>query len=377
MSTRNISKVAAYVHSRFVDLSLSSEFAMSRLGIKQDDSNTAGTRSLLDIEAKAIKLKEKKKATEQEFRVYVNEYLHEHLFAYIAEKIEDKEYIFNELITIEPEIGKIFDACAAPATGVKQLVPLVEALPWLKANFIHRINKAPFRDETSPKTAVEKVDLGIRYIGIENTKFLLLSEIGKRWLPHSTEPFSEFKQSAWVYSISSANCMRALSPLYKVAPETAFMFGLLHGIGASLMLRLYLRAYNTVRVQQMRETSKAGRKDIEKVLDTLEIDPAFVSQALIEFGWQLTASVFEHLGLKFAVVLPAAEDFVNKTPFADCVPMAQALHQANTFAQYKILQKHRLIELDEAKAFLTNVRINNTVIGELNKVNLTKIKFSV
>ena len=112
-------------------------------------------------------------------------------------------------------------------------------------------------------------------------------------------------------------------------------------------------------------------------LDTLEIDPAFVSQALVNYSWKLSCSVFEQLELKFAVVLPFAEEILNQTPIKECSPMAQALLQSKTFAQYKILQKSRLIELDEAKAFLTHVRINNTVIGELNKVNLTKIKFSV
>lgn len=377
MSSRNISKTAAFVHSRFVDLTLSSDFAFSRLGIEKNDPELDGKRSLLDIEAKAAKMKEQKKATETEFRDYVNEYFHEQLFEYIEQRVQDSEYIFSELLTLEPEIAKIFDACAAPATGVKQLVPLIEAVPWLKAIFLHRINKAPFREENSTKPTVEKVDLGIRYIGIENTKFLLMSEIGKRWLPHSTEPFTDFKHSAWFYSLATANCMRALAPLYKLNPEVAFFFGLFHGVGGNLMLRLYLRAFNTVRVEQMKENSKVGRKDIEKVLDTLEIDPVFVSQAMVNYSWRLTCSVFEKLGLKFAVVLPFAEEVLNKTPITEASPMTQALLQAKTFTQYKILQKSRLIELDEAKAFLTNVRINNTIIGELNKVNLSKIKFSV
>ena len=171
--------------------------------------------------------------------------------------------------------------------------------------------------------------------------------------------------------------MRALAPVYKLNDTVAYFFGLFHGIGISLMLRLYLRAFDTVRVAQMKESNESGRKDIEKVLDALEVDTAFVSEAVNKYTWQMSAQVFEKLGLKYAVVLPAAQEVLGGISYDEALPMTRAILQAKTYAQYKILQQARLIELDEAKAFLTHAKINNTIISELNKVNLGRIKYSV
>ena len=377
MNQSGINKTAAFVKSRYVDLMLSSDFALSRLGLNREQLKQDTTRSLLDVEAKAAEQKQKKQATEQEFKTYVSEFFHEKLFEYIDQRVADPDYIFSELLQYEPEVPKIFDACAAKATGATQLETLISSIPWLKAQFLTKINKPPFREERTTKPTVEEVILGVRYIGVENTKVLLLSEIAKKWLPHSTEPYSEYKLNYWRYTIATANCMRSLAPVYKLNETVAYFFGLFHGTGMSLMLRLYLRAFDTVRVAQMKESNESGRKDIEKVLDALEIDTSFVSEAVNKYTWQLSAQVFEKLGLKYAVVLPSAQEVLGGVSYDEALPMTRAILQAKTYAQYKILQQSRLIELDEAKAFLTHARINNTIISELNKVNLSRIKYSV
>lgn len=377
MNQPGINKTAAFVKSRYIDLMLSTDFAFTRLGLNREQLQQDSDRSLLDIEAKAAQEKQKKQATEQEFKTYVSEFFHDKLFEYIDQRVADTDYVFSELIQYEPEVPKIFDACAANATGASQLEALISSIPWLKAQFLTRVNKPPFRQERTTKPTVEEVILGIRYIGVENTKVLLLAELAKKWLPHSTEPYSEYKLNYWKYTVATANCMRALAPVYKLNESVGFFFGLFHSIGMSLMLRLYLRAFDTVRVAQMKEANEAGRKDIEKVLDALEIDTSFVSEAVNKHTWQLSVHVFERLGLKYAVVLPAAKEVLAGVNYDEAMPLTRAIIQAKTYAQYKILQNARLIELDEAKAFLTHARINNTIITELNKVNLVGIKYSV
>ena len=377
MNQTAITKTAAFIRSRYVDLMLSPDFAISRLGLSRETMRQESRRSLLDVEAKAAEDKIKKQATENEFKSYVSEFFHEKLFEYIEQRVADPDYIFNELLQYEKEVPKIFDTCAAKAAGASQLEPLINGIPWLKAQFLTKINKPPFRAERSSKPSVEEVGLGIRYIGVDNTKVLILSEIAKKWLPHSTEPYSEYKVNYWKYSIATANCMRTLAPIYKLNDTVAYFYGLFHAVGASLMLRMYLRAFDTVRIAQMKESNKSGRKDIEKVLDALEVDTAFVSEALSKYTWQLSSQVFERLGLKYAVVLPSIQEVSGKVSYEEALPYTQAIMQAKTFAQYKILQQARLIELDEAKAFLTHARINNAIISELNKVNLLKIKYSV
>jgi len=376
MNKPNYQKTASFVESRFMDLLLSDDFAMSRLGLNRDELKQSSTRSLLDIEEKAREKKLKQQETKQEFKVYVNEYFHENLFDYLEQRVADPDYIFTELLQFEPEITTLFDACAAKAAGVTHFEQIIARIPWLKNNFIETINNPPFREAKSIKPKVENLALAIRYIGLDNTKLVVLSQVAQHALPHSTEPYSTFKGRYWQYVIATANCSRQLARHYQLNEIVAFVLGLFHAIGITLTLRLYLRAFDTVRIAQMKDSLKTGRRDIEAVLNSLEIDPSFISEALSKYSNQISYRVFERLGLKYAVVAPFVEEIKDKLTFEQASPMTQVLMQARTFAQYKILQKARLIELDEAKIFLTNYKIGNTIISELNKVNLTDIKYS-
>jgi hypothetical protein len=376
MNNPNYQKTASFVESRFMDLLLSDDFAMSRLGFNRDELKQSSTRSLLDIEEKAREKKLKQQATKQEFKVYVSEYFHENLFTYLEQRVADPDYIFTELLQFEPEIPKLFDACAAKAAGASHFEQIIARIPWLNTSFIETINNPPFREAKSIKPKVENLGLAIRYVGLDNTKLVVLSQVAQHFLPHSTEPYNTFKGRYWQYVVATANCSRQLARYYQLNEVVAFFLGLFHAIGTSLALRLYLRAFDTVRVAQMKDALKNGRRDIETVLNGLEIDPNFISDALTKFSNQISYRVFEKLGLKYAVVAPFVEEIKDKLAFDQASPMTQVLMQARTFSQYKILQKARLIELDEAKIFLTNYKIGNAVIGELNKVNLTNIKYS-
>ena len=376
MNNPNYQKTASFIESRFMDLLLSDDFAMSRLGLNRKELEQNSTRSLLEIEEKAREKKLKQQETKQEFKVYVSEYFHESLFTYLEEKVADPDYIFTELLQFEPEIATLFDACAAKAAGVTHFEQIIARIPWLKNNFIETINNPPFREAKSIKPKVENLALAIRYIGLDNTKLVVLSQIAQHVLPHSTEPYNTFKNCYWKYAIATANGSRQLARYYQLNEVVAFFLGLFHGIGITLTLRLYLRAFDTVRIAQMKESLKTGRRDIEAVLNGLEIDPSFISEALSKYSNIISHRIFENFGLKYAVVAPFAEEIKDKLTFEQASPMTQLLMQARTFAQYKILQKSRLIELDEAKVFLTNYKIGNTIIGELNKVNLTEIKYT-
>ena len=376
MNNPNYQKTASFVESRFADLLLSDDFALSRLGFNREELRQSSTRALLDIEAKAQEKKQKRQETEQEFKVYVSEFFHETLFEYLEQRVADPDYIFTELLNFEPELPKLFDACAAKASGATQFEQIITTIPWLKSKFIETINNPPFRQAKSIKPKVQNLGLAIRYIGLDNTKLVVLSLAAQHWLPHSTEPYNTFKTRYWQYAIATANCSRQLAKYNGLNEVVAFFLGLFHAIGTSVALRLYLRAFDTVRIAQMKDSLKTGRRDIEKVLNSLESDPNFISEALSKFSNQISYKIFEKLGLKYAVVAPYAEEIKNKLTFSQASPMTQVLMQARTFAQYKILQKARLIELDEAKIFLTNYKINNTVIAELNQVNLTNIKYT-
>ena len=368
-----IGKNATIIRARFIDALLSDKIALSRLGVATDTSQVESARELLDIEAKAKEQKQKKQKTIAEFKDYVNEYFHDALFEHLEDRVADSDFLFNEILNVESSVAGLFDACVARATGASQLSEIIGQMSWLTRDVLNLVNNPPFRDLKSDKPHVQDVGLAVRYVGVDNIKFALLTYVGKNWLPHSTEPYSEFKNKYWQYALACANCARELAPDQKVDPTLAYLFGLVHGIGLTISLRLYLRAFDSVRIAQMKKVLNAGRKDIEKVLDTLQLDHNFVSDALNKFWLPVSHKLFEHLSLKFAILAPFCEELIQHLPFKDASPMTQTLMQAQTFVQYKMLQKSRLIELDEAKLFLTHASINNSVLTKLNQVNLKKL----
>ena len=371
MST--VEKTATLVKSRFIDLMLSEKIALARLGLARKNKELETSRELLDIEAKAIEKKQKAQKSEAEFRVYVNEFFHDALFEYLDERVEDEEYLFSEILTVDPNIPKLFDACAAKATGAGRFDELIREMPWLTRDVLNLVNNPPFREANSQKPHVQDVALAVRYVGVDNIKYALLTYVCRSWLPHSTEPYSEFKSKYWQYSLATANCARALAADFKVNETVAFLYGMIHGIGLSMALRLYLRAFDTVRIAQMKKVLKDDRKDIEKILDSLELDHNFVSDGIRKYALRISASLINHLQLKYAVMAPFAEELANDIPYKDAAPLTQLLMQAKSYVQYKMLQKSRLIELDEAKVFLTHAAIKNASISKLNQVNLKKL----
>jgi len=371
MST--IEKTATIVKARFIDLMLSEKVALARLGLAQKDRQVESSRELLDIEAKAIEKKQKAKKTEAEFKDYVNEFFHDALFEYMDERVADEEYLFSEILSIDPNIPKLFDACAAKATGAGRFDELIREMPWLTRDVLNLVNNPPFREANSQKPHVQDVGLAVRYVGVDNIKFALLTYACRSWLPHSTEPYTEFKSKYWQYCLATANCARELAPDFKVNETVAFLYGMIHGIGLSMALRLYLRAFDTVRITQMKKVLKDDRKDIEKILDSLELDHNFVSDGIRKHALKISASLISHLKLKYAVMAPFAQELADEVPFKDAAPMTQVIMQAKSYVQYKMLQKSRLIELDEAKVFLTHAAIKNASISKLNQVNLKKL----
>lgn len=373
MSNNKTKKAASLIQSRFIDLLLSDKLALARLGIIPEVKTLETKRELLNIETQAQLQKQKQAATESEFKDYINEFFHDALFEYLDQRTSETDYLFSEILTIDPVLPQVMDACSAKATSASKLEELIQQATFLVRDVLNLVNNPPFRESNSNKAHVDNIGLAVRYVGVDNIKFALLTYIGRNWLPHSTEPFSDFKNKYWQYSLATANCCRALAKEQGLNECTAFLLGMIQGLGLTMTLRIYLRAFDTVRVAQMKKVVKAGRKDIEKVLDSLVLDHNFVSDALNKYQAQVFTQVCSQLPMKFAVLEPISEELAEGIAFDDAMPLTQILIQARSYVQYKMLQKSRLIELDEAKLFLTNAQINNSTIALLNQVDLKKL----
>ncbi len=375
LTTNN--KLCQIISSRFIDLLVSERVAKHRLGLTKTKPEDTTQRDLLSVEAKALAQKERQLKTEEEFLIYINEYFHDALFEYAEQKIENGNFLFNEILKIDPNLAKMIDLCLSNAINSKQLAELITANASLKREFLNIVNKPPFRDKKSTRPFQEDVGLALRYVGIENIKVPLIVVIVKQWLPHSTDPFTSFKSALWDYSLATANCMEALAKEAKLSEINAFTLGLLHAFGYGIVLRTYLRLFEKVRLIEMQKAKSSGRSDIEKALDSLEFDGEFASDLILKHGLDVSAALLEQLQLKFSPIAHAMLEINSAEPITNLSPLALSLLQTKAYTQYKHLQKARLIELAEAKAFLSQYRINNEFVNKMKLVNLDKINVVV
>jgi hypothetical protein len=366
-------KLNEIIHGRFIDLMISEKVAKQRLGLISEKKTVSANRNLLSIEERAQELKERKIASEIEFAEYINEYFHDALFDYAEHRLTNAEYLFSELLKIDSDFAKTIDVCLSKAGSAKQLAELIAPNPALKRELLNLVNKPPFREKDSTRPFQEDVSLAIRYVGLENIKTPIVALIIKQWLPHSTDPFTDFKSSLWRYTIATANCMEALAEQQGLNPFHAYVLGLLQGLGYGLSLRLYIRSFDRVRIQEMHKARESGRHDIEKQLNNLEHNGQFASDLTRYHGLTVSKLLVEELKLKFAALTPALDPLLDNVAIADMPAMSQCLNQAKGYVQYKFLQKARLIELPEAKRFLSGLGLNNEKISVLNQVELGKL----
>lgn len=369
-------KLNQIIYSRFSDFLVSSHVAKHKLGLTQTFQSSDSERGLLDIEAKAQLNKERNARSANEFLIYINEYFHDVLSSHIEQLVNNGTYIFTDIFKIDTPIRRLINLCMIPDSSANQLADVINGVPWLKKDLLALVNQPPFRDPESTRPLLDDVNLAIRYVGPDNIKMPILALTVKHWQPHSTDPFPHAKTKIWQYSVAVANCMEQLSSYSKLNSIHCYALGLLQGIGHGLSLRLYLRTFDTVRSAEMQKARRTARPDIEKALSELQFDGDFASQIMCQHAHELSRILIAKLELPSTDLVSAMEQLIQWPALANQTSMGRLLIKSITYSQYKILQKGRLIELHEAKRFLTGAKINNDFISYLNSVDLTKLNLS-
>lgn len=375
MDAQNI-KLNQIVFHRFTDFIVSDQVTKKRLGLINQEQTAEVNRNLLSVEAKAQQEKLRRSKTAEEFLIYINEYFHDALLTYIDQIADNNSVLFGDIFKLDAHVTKLVQTCLNKNSSANQIAELVTQLPWLKKDLLGVVNKPPFREEGSSRPLLDDVMLAVRYVGPDNIRMPILALIVKHWQPHSTEPYHDSKTKLWQYSVATANCMEQLAPNYRIEPLQAYFLGLAHGVGFGLALRLYLRSFEKVRLNEMKKARQASRPDIEKALDQLQLDGEFASEVIFKHGWSLSHGLIKKLDLKLTPLLPAIEqvEVWPEEPIEQ--PLAALLVKSSTYSQYKVLQKARLIELNEAKRFLTGAKINNEFISNLNQVDLSRLNLT-
>ncbi|MEC8327198.1 MAG: HDOD domain-containing protein [Pseudomonadota bacterium] len=368
---------------RFHDLLLGQQFAQQQIGyIHTLDVNYGEplpVRKLLEVEQVAAKAREKQDSRNHQFIADVNADLHQKIEDEIDKCMDNVEYIYKEIIQIQDNIPATLDILAVKSASVGRIDPLITDLHWLGEEILKFINLPQYRPEKDPAKAVrvDNPSLALRYIGLENLKLIVPTFSLKHWTPHSTAPFQMLKRKLWETGMAAGIASRSLAEEKGEDGYKPFVLGMFHGLGNMALIRLYLRLFDALWEKNSREARENGNKDRHTALSEIKPEALFLRNLMVEKGARLSCKLIEHMSLKYLPIAQAMQDIAENKPFDECLPLAQTVLKGRAYSYYKFLQKHTLIEPDEAKALFTHYQFSGKELKLLASTSLQNLQLRI
>lgn len=368
---------------RFHDLLLGQKFAQQQIGyihtLDIDYGEPLPVRKLLEVEQVAAKAREKIDSKNAQFIVDVNADLHQQIEDEIDNLINDIDYIYKEIIQIQDNIPATLDILAVRSASVGRIDPLINGLHWLGEDILKLINLPQYRQEKDPAKAVrvDNVSLALRYIGLDNLKLIVPTFSLKHWTPYSTAPFDMLKRKLWGTGMAAGIASRKLAEISNQDPYQPFVLGMFHGVGHMALIRLYLRLFDVIWEKSAREARENGQKERHSALSELQPDALFLRNLLVEKGPTVSCALIEHMSLKYIPIASAMREIAENTAFTECTPLAQTVLKGRAYSHYKFLQKHALIEPDEAKALFTFYKFSANELKLLASTSLQNLQLRI
>ncbi|SFC52976.1 HDOD domain-containing protein [Pseudoalteromonas denitrificans] len=367
---------ADVLYGRFHDLLLGHNFAQLQLGyihtLDLDYGEKLPSRTLLEVEEKAQKNRNKEDTQKLKYMAQVNSQLHHEIEEQINTYLEDIDYIYTDIINIQDNIPAILDILAVTSASVGRIDPLVNDLLWLSDDIVKLINLPQYRKDKDPKKAikVESPSLALRYLGLENLKSVVPTFSLKQWAPYSTMPFRLLKRKLWESGMTTAIAAKTLAQMNDVNPFHAFVLGMFHDVGKIAIVRLYLRTFETLWQNKTKDSRDNKEKELHSALVELSPDPLCLRNLMVEHSAALSCQIIKKMSFKYLPIQHSMEQIANKITFSKMDDLAKVVAKAQCYSQYKKLKEHNLVESDEVKIWF---KIYNFQVAELKILASTSL----
>lgn len=245
-----------------------------------------------------------------------------------------------ELPLLPTYATQVVALCSDPASDARSLASLLQRDPSLAAHVLSIANSAAL----GAREPIVSLQQAIARLGVRALANVALSVAVKTKVFHSTRQV-ERVQALWKHSARTAAWSREIARARRRNVETAFLCGLLHEVGAPIVL-------DAIDALQTRCKLNFSAQDIE---DQLHVQHPQVGARLIE-TWKLPASVAAAAAHHHEPSIESEfHDEVATTALADQladVPADQAIEPANFEALLALLGMYEedLAELIERRA---------------------------
>ncbi|WP_404342963.1 HDOD domain-containing protein [Pseudoalteromonas mariniglutinosa] len=376
-------RTAKVLNERAHDLLLGHRFAQRQIGfIHSLEGESIKQRTLLDVELVAHNKRQQSTTAFHKYRARVAEKLHHTIDLAVKKQLEDINTVIHETIGIQDSVPAILDILAVKSASVGRLEPLVKDLSWLGRELVSLVNLPFYRKQRSKSTnnsvKVENPMLAMRYIGLDNLKFVVPTFAVRHWMPHSTEPFSLLKRRLKDNAMTCAIAAQQLAKLNNVNEVHAFTLGMLLDVGKIALVRLYLRTFERVWQRKVVLAREQQNKDLYTALLELKPDPLFLSTLLNTHSLDVTAIVIEKMAFRYLPFDPVMQQLTE--PFVadnDDLPLTTVLRKAHCYTQYLNLKEHQMVEDDEATSWFEYYKFTQDELSQLEKSNFEHFNIQI
>lgn len=385
--------MAAIYNERFEKLLLSLDEAIIDAGRKtkkqiqiEDSEQFESRRTLLVIEELANKQREVEQTAETEYLQRVEAEFHASLIEELKVQFQDTDMIMDKVLKFDLSIGKLLDVLYTESCTISRLVAIIENIPWLSNAILKFVRQPKYRrvDSTGHPIILKTLRNALSFIGIESLRTLVPVLIAKHANPLQSEFTPDLVKHMWQYTIGTSNITQALAPKYQVKQHIALNLGLFSNIGRTVVVNLYLRAFDAKLREEIIAAQEDNRINYAKNLSTLSPSHNYIISLWQKYAAIVTANVMKSLNCRWMMIDAGFEDLakMRKVSFQhaeelDLHPFAKLLFCSQGFMQYKMLNNDKLMGKQESLEYLRNFGITSNDVSSINKVNLSAINLTV
>lgn len=360
-----MSTIVQLQQQRFFDCLLEIKPDQHRYGVRREmrlaktktQQVASADRTLLAIEREAAYARQADAIARQQFVEFTQAHLHDQVAEELFLKLSKFETVASTVFDLSVGFPQVLDMLSARALTLSQLEALISPVEWLKEDLLKLVNQPQYRNKTPSGNYIKELKPAIGLIGLDALQQLLPIFALKRSLPHSTEPFTQFKTAIWQYALQVARAAQRLAEECGENALVAYCAGMYHCLGYLVVTRTYLRTYREVKQDALLKARDARDTELTDALDSLDADASFLNSCLAEFAGFISADLVSKWGLR-RIPLQAVMDQLAEGPgLANQLKVTQLVHQAIYFVQAQTLRKAKMLTDTEELAWCQAVQI--------------------
>ncbi|MFT6343083.1 MAG: hypothetical protein ACJAWQ_000128 [Paraglaciecola sp.] len=339
--------------------------------IEIEQSKTA--RSLLHVEKQAIREKDLNSKSDLSFLNTITKQVDTEVEKRLEESLKDTDYLYKKIMGIDSSLPNLLDLVGLKVATISKIEPVASELPWLFSDLMKFVNQSKYQrvDNKGKVVLVETMRVGLNFFGIENLIIVLTSLAFKRSLPQITEPYPMIKLRIWEDALAVAISCKQIASLVGVNQNHAFCLGMIQAMGKVVVSKLYFRLFETVLREALVETQDSQKHEEHAALTRITPSGPFLNHLIDKYALGVSARLIDKMAMKRVFIANAMFEVANNKPAADISPLALVLKQGKAYAQYRILKRYKLIDVEQSKAF---IRTLDMPAGALELLKATDIR---